>query len=422
MTLQSTPDPDGTTPGGKIFRGWYLVAAVFAVLTASSGVTVYSMSVYLHAFVSEGRFPITLVSFASGAFAMAGALSGAFVGRLLERHDVRRVMTAGCVSMVAAFLALPWIGDAIGLCLFYLVLGLGYGATSQIPCTTLVTRWFTRSRSTAMSIAATGNSFGAIVLVPPVAMLVQCQGLDGAAPWLALALAMVVLPLTWGVLRSWPHEVGLAPLGQGQAPVGRATVTPEAAYRAAARSRYFRGVNVAFMLGMAAHVGGQTHLFNRLLGGGQAQGLASAAIATMAFASVLGRAPAMWLLARVSNRVFMAVLLALQGFALWGCGLTDHPVALLVCIAGYGATLGNLVTSQSLILAEAFGVTAYARLYGVSRVWTVPGVFLGPGLMGLLYQQSGSYRLSYLMIGTVSLAGLIAVWWARKPPAEVSVR
>lgn len=418
MTLQSASDPEGARSGGKVFHGWYLVAVVFVVLTATSGLTVYSMSVYLHAFVAEGRFPITLVSFASGGFSVGGALTGAFVGRLLEHRDVRLVMTAGCALMACAFLALPWIGDAIGLSLFYLVLGVGYGATGQVPCTTLVTRWFTSRRSTAMSVAATGNSFGAIVLVPPVAMLVQVLGLDGAAPWLALALAIGVLPLTWGVLRSWPRELGLAPLGHEQATVGGAPVAPAVAYRVAARSRYFRGTNVAFMLGMAAQIGGQTHLFNWLLHDGHTQGFASAAIAAMAFASILGRAPAVWLLARVSNRTFVAVLLALQGFALWGCGLVDHPVALLACIATFGATLGNLVTSQSLLLAEAFGVVSYARLYGLSRVWTVPGVLLGPGLMGLLYQQSGSYRLSYLMIGTVSLAGLLAVWWARAPSRQ----
>ena len=399
-------------PGQGVFYGWYVVAAVFVLFTAASGLTTYGLSIYLHAFVAEGRFSIEQVSFASGAFSAAGGLVGAVVGRLLDRWDVRWVITAGAALMLAAVLSLPWVRSLPALYAFYIVMGVGYGTAALIPGTTLIARWFSDRRSTALSIAATGNSFGAVTLVPPAALLVAQLGLDGASSWIALALALGTLLPTWLVLRSWPRDKGCAALGEAPSS-GQGAPTPPAAsaeaYRRAVGTRYFKGVCIAFMLGMAAHMGGQAHLFNRLMEQGVGTGFASLAISAMAASSVFARFGAVWALRRMSTRNFMALLLGVQGLALWGCGLGEHPAWLLACILLFGSTLGNFVTVQSLVLAEAFGVAAYARLYGTSRVWGVPGALLGPGVMGWIYQQTGDYLGAYLMIGAVSLAGIAAL-------------
>src|SRR5690606_19671442 len=142
-------------------------------------------------------------------------------------------------------------------------------------------------RSTAMTIASTGNSFGAIVLTPPVAMLIAALGFDGASPWLALAMALGILPLTWLVLRSWPRELDMAPAG-GDAvePKAASTADGDAVFSAALRSRYYWAACAAFLLGMAATVGGQTHLFNLMMLREPDAARAGAAVAVMAGASV----------------------------------------------------------------------------------------------------------------------------------------
>ena len=85
-----------------LFRPWAIVAAVFVVFTVSSGLTIYSLSVYLHAFVASGRFTIEEASLASSTFMAAGGLVAFGVGRLVDRHDVRLVMSGGTAMMVAA--------------------------------------------------------------------------------------------------------------------------------------------------------------------------------------------------------------------------------------------------------------------------------------------------------------------------------
>ncbi|MEZ5726719.1 MAG: MFS transporter [Burkholderiaceae bacterium] len=400
-----------------MFYGWWVVWGTFALMAVCAGTAVYGVSVLLHAFVDEGRFDLGQASFAAGLFSIASGMVGVVVGRLLERVDIRLVMTGGVLIMASSLGLLPLVRDPLTLSCFFLAFGIGFGTAAIVPSTTIIARWFTRQRASAMSIAATGNSVGAIVVTPVVVWLIASRGIDGASPWLAVLLLATSLPVIWGVLRSSPAARGLEPLG-GATELDRAT-TPQAvaqAHARASRTRFFRLGLVALILAMGAHVGGQAHLFNLLMERGAGGELASAALALMAGASVAARFPAVIALERMSPRGFMIVLMAIQALALVGVGLAASPVALAIGIAAYGATIGSFMTGLSLLLVDAFGVAVYARLYGLARVWLSLGVLLGPGLMGWLHQHAGGYGPAYLAVAALSLAGALTQWAAGPAP------
>ncbi|MCO5119701.1 MAG: MFS transporter [Burkholderiaceae bacterium] len=399
-------------------RPWAIVAAVFVIFTVSSGLTIYCLSVYLHAFVDSGRFTIEEASFASSTFMAAGGLVAFAVGRLVDRHDVRLVISGGTFLMTAALLAVPWIDTLARLFAFHIVLGIGFGAAALLPGTTVVARWFVTGRSTAMTVAATGNSVGAIVLTPPVAMLIAALGFDGASPWLALVMALGILPLTWLVLRSWPADLGLAPVGGTGVPKPAAPDDGDAVFRAALRSRYYWAACAAFLLGMAATVGGQTHLFNLMMLREPDAARAGTAIALMAGASVAARFVAIWLLARMSNHAFVILLLVTQAIALAGIGMAQGDAALFVSIVFFGATIGNFITVQSLLITEAFGTAAYARIYGLSRVISTFGVLFGPSIMGVLQSARQDYVGAFVVAGALALAGAGAMALAGPMPTS----
>ncbi len=95
----------------------------------------------------------------------------------------------------------------------------------------------------------------------------------------------------------------------------------------------------------------------------------------------------------------------------------DAPVWLLLAgVVAFGATIGNFITTHSLLLAQAFGVAAYPRLYGLARVISVAGVLCGPGLMGVLYKHQHSYAGAFMAAGLVSLLGGLALAAAGRDP------
>ena len=79
----------------RLFPGWYVVASVFMVLSATSGLIFYGLAVYLDALTDEQGFSTTSVSLATSIFFVVGGVSGRVIAPLIERHDIRLVIGAG---------------------------------------------------------------------------------------------------------------------------------------------------------------------------------------------------------------------------------------------------------------------------------------------------------------------------------------
>ena len=78
----------------------------------------------------------------------------------------------------------------------------------------------------------------------------------------------------------------------------------------------------------------------------------------------------------------------------------------------FGITVGNLLMMQPLLMAEAFGLLAYARIFSLSQMMMTLGYAFGPAGMGALYEWAGGYQAPYLFIAGSSLVALTLIWAA----------
>ena len=87
-------------------------------------------------------------------------------GWLSDRWDTQRVVMGGGVILG---LALALTGHVSSLAQYYFcfgILGAAGIAAMLIPSTTIVTRWFVRSRGTAMGVLSAGGPGSAVVFTP----------------------------------------------------------------------------------------------------------------------------------------------------------------------------------------------------------------------------------------------------------------
>ena len=238
----------------RIYYGWYVVAALFVMLTVASGLAFYNLSVYMNALVVAYGFPVGAVSSATALFFVSSGFAGLLAGRLIQRFDPRWTIALGGVLGAGALLALGRVTELWQLYLVYALFGAGHACASLVPATTLVTRWFDRQRSIALSVASTGLSIGGVLLTPASAALIGNLGLEMAMPRLALLWFLGIVPVTMLVVRGRPGTT----TGSG----GAAAVASGWAYADAIRSRFFALVTAAWVLAMLAQVGGIAHLFN----------------------------------------------------------------------------------------------------------------------------------------------------------------
>ncbi len=68
----------------------------------------------------------------------------------------------------------------------------------------------------------------------------------------------------------------------------------------------------------------------------------------------------------------------------------------------FGVTVGNLLMMQPLMLAEAFGLKAYGRIYSFNQLFMTAGVAVGPAAVGLLYEWLGGYGVAFLVMAAAS--------------------
>ncbi|MEM8769771.1 MAG: MFS transporter [Pseudomonadota bacterium] len=392
-----------------IYRGWYVVAGLFCVLTVSSGFGFYNLSVYMNVLAAETGFSVSELSFAVSLFFIIGGVSGMWVAALLERFDVRLVMLAGALLAGVTLGASGHVTALWQLYVLYLLFGIGNSGVSIVTSTTLVTRWFPgRNRSVALSVASTGLSMGGVLLTPLSARLFNDFGVPAVMPWLGAAFFLLMVPVILAVLRPRPTSQ------EGTADPGILSIGWS--YGDAIRSRFFRLLTAAYVLCMGAQVGGIAHLYNRAEG---EVGYAVAAMAVQALTimSILCRLLGGVIVTRVPIRVFTLGNLLGQATGLALIAAADTESMILLGAALFGGTVGNLLMLHPLWLAEAFGVKDYARIFSLSNALTVLGVAGGPVALGLLYDYL-DYQLAYGAAASASLLAMLVMISAGPTPAE----
>jgi MFS family permease len=231
-----------------------IVATLGTVLAIAVGISFYGVSVYLEAPThGPDGFPLATASAATGAFLFVAGIAGVGVGvaALLARLDARWVISVGADLAAAALLVLGHARSPAQLLLAYSCLGAGFAATSTIPASTVITRWFPRRRALALSLVFTGLPIGGALLTPPIAALVRSLGVAGAAPWLAGTYVVGVVPVTVAFLRPAPRPQGDGP-GGAVVPAGEEA---GATARHAVRTGWFWAATTALMLACTAAFG-----------------------------------------------------------------------------------------------------------------------------------------------------------------------
>src|SRR6202051_4438346 len=224
-------------PNPRIFYGWFVVSAAFAVTFVGFGCA-YTFSAFVEVLQRDfdaSRGSVSLV------FSLAGFLYfglGILSGPLADRFGSRRLAVAG---MILTGLGLAAASLAHSLTEIYVAYGLGVGlgvGCAYVPAIGAVQRWFVRRRGFASGLAVSGIGVGTLVMPPLASLLIETLGWRGA--YLVLgALAAVVGGGLALLIENDPRDRGLGPDGDPP-PSAAQPAQPEGhLVRDAIRSRRF---------------------------------------------------------------------------------------------------------------------------------------------------------------------------------------
>ena len=178
-------------------------------------------------------------------------------------------------------------------------------------------------------------------------------------------------------------------------------------------------MGIGYIFLMMAQVGGIAHQYG--LAREQLDEAATAlAVAILPMASIVGRLAGGWIVERFGTRGFAIAVMTLQGLALALLAGGFSVFTLCLGLFLFGATVGNLLMLQPLIIAEAFGVKDYPRIFSLNSLMTSWGTAAGPALLGYVYAAHHLYALPYVCAAAVAMLGLVFYVAGGRPPTATA--
>jgi MFS family permease len=389
----------------RLFRGWIVVWAAFALLFVGFG-NAYTFASFFDALAAEfaaSRGSLSLV------FSVAGFLYfalGAVSGPLSDRFGPRRVIGAGVV-ITALGLILAGLARSLPEVLLAYAAGIGIGVGFiYVPSVGVVQRWFVRRRGEASGLAVTGIGLGTILMPPLAAWLIAAIGWRASYVMLGIGTLLLGLAAT-ALTEASPAARGLAPDGDPVAPATAAPTTGFTLREAMRRPLYWSlyGLYVVFGFGLFVPF---VHLVPYAQDHGVDRAAAILLFTLLGIGSTLGRIFLGGPADRFGRkRGLMCLFIGMAAMQLWWLG-AERFWSLAVYALIYGACYGGFVALVPALTIDYFGPKSAGGVIGVLYTSVAIGTLIGPAYAGFAFDISGSYALS---IGTAAACALVAAIW-----------
>ena len=400
----------------KIYYGWIMLFAIALMTFASSGsrfsfgVFVIPMSEELH----WGRDQLALA--ASLNLILAGLLRP-LVGLMADRYGSKVIAMTGVALGGGALLLTSFARELWQFYLAYgVLLAIGYSFTSPVTVTTLVSQWFVKRRSLAMSIGSTGTSLGELVTVPLAMLAVITVGWDNAFRVIAGFMLVIVLPVGFFLLYNRPSDKGLEPFGfvPGEA-ASRRMSSVALTLREAARTGDFWRLSLGFFVCGFTMSFASTHFVPFAMDMGFEQMAAANALGMVGAFALGGGLTAGFLGDRFPRKNVLATVYLLRGLAFAILlQARDLPTLYLGSfVLGISWTSTGALTSA--ISADKFGLKHLGTIYGTMFTIMPIGTGIGAYLGGVIYELRHGYELTLIMSALAGLIAAVVVFGVTEP-------
>jgi len=410
----------------RVFYGYWIVVATFFFAFIFSGCGFYSFSLFVIPLQADlgwdrGEIMATLTF-----FFLVGGITAPFIGRVVDRYGVRRVMTAGALVAGLGFTLLSLVNDLWHFYGSYVIIGLGMAGTGMVPTTFVVSNWFKKKRGTAIGIMSAGIGAGGLALAPLTGGYL-IPNFGWRVTYLVLAvLVWALIPLALFVIKTKPSDMGLYPDdGQDSEVVTEAEVPALASgglsSRVAIRTSTFWLIAVSFLAFGISEVGILQNEVPYLEDIGFSAAMAAGVHGVVGLWSTIGKFGFGWLCDRIQAKYACAIGLALQlvgTIVLMNVRLTS-PVAIIwlyTFLMGFG--VGNWLPTMSMLISTNFGLVAYGAIFGMISLTQSLGAATGPLVAGYMYDASGSYRWVFILLGVSYAISMLSILAVRRPKSS----
>ena len=410
----------------KPHYAWIVLGITFVVLLTSAAIRA-TPGVLIVPFEHEFGWSRATISVAISTNLLLYGLMGPFSAGFINRYGPRRIMAVssfmiGLGSLATIGMKQPW--ELVAL--WGVLVGTGTGMIAVVMGATVVQRWFHVHRGLALGLLTASSATGQLVFLPLLAKLVVGSGWRWAVVAIS-AVALIIAPIAFWVMRDRPQDKGLRPLGlpaTTHVPVpiaGNPFVAAMSALRMASRSREFWILAGSFFVCGASTNGlVGTHLIPACMDHGIPEVQAAGLLAMMGIFDLFGTTGSGWLSDRFDNRLLLLTYYGLRGLALLYLpfGFVSEGHGLTVFAVFYGLDWIATVPPTVALTRQAFGAEKAGLVFGWILASHQIGAALAASFAGFIRTFEGSYDYAFTIAGILCMISAVGILFAAKSPSK----
>ncbi len=392
---------------------WLVVAASSVGLFLHFGsLLVNAFGVMLTSLCDEFKWSRGEVSLGFTLATLTAMLTMPLTGWLTDRFGARKPILICTTVFGALYASLALLTPHLWhLFLIFLLLGLVGPGTSAVPHASLISRWFTERRGLALGVAMSGTALGGVIWPWATQKLLGNFGWRNAYAISGGAVLLVAIPLMLLLLKDPPAAERKAE-----------QVSNDNQANGLTRREALRGsllwllLGAFFVISMSIQAC-MIHLVPLLKDRGMTPNSAALVASVMGVAGMIGRLGMGYLLDRLpAERVpTLAFGVVAAGIFLLFGGATGFGAYIAAALIGFG--YGSESATIPFLVSRYFGLRSFGEIYSYLFVTVPLGGALGPALMGMGYDRTGSYQLVLLLCGVATVIAALLLLRLKSYPS-----
>jgi MFS family permease len=400
ISLKKEDQVDSSPP---LFSYAYLITAICFSIQALGVGTYISFGVFFNPLMEEFGWSRAAIAGASSTAFFSMGIFGVIIGRLNDSFGPRRLMSVAALLLGLGCVLMGRLTTLSELYLYYgVIFGMGLSAIDVIALTTIA-RWFSHRRGFMTGIVKVGTGAGQFAMPLAASGLILLYGWRWTIAIMG-SVVTVILVLMAQLLYRDPGALGL----KSKPVTGSSNFAAPATGPSLPLSRVFGTVQfwticlVNLFLVFCLMVI-MLHIVPHVRDSGIPPIQAAGVLSTIGAVSMLGRFVSGLVIDKRGSKTVMGVcFLLLLGDLVW-LQFAHRLWMLYLFGVIYGLAHGGFFTAISPLVAEWFGIHSHGTLFGIVVCFGTTGGAVGPLLAGHLFDLSGSYHSTFLILTAMAL-------------------
>jgi len=395
------------------FKGWQMVYTGMMMEFSVVGFIFYCFPLMFSALERDLGATQSQLSGALSLWFISSAVASIFLGRLLDKFSIKKIMMIGGVIFSLGLFSISFIQSSFSLLLIYAtLLAIGGPALGNLSVTKLVANWFESNAGMALGIAAIGISFSGVVLPILVDPLIEMIGWRNVYMVFGLIVIFLLIPTVRYLVIDTPEEIGQYKDNLPDQPVLDSS-QDLMEIKDFFKHGIFWIISLAFAFQFLAMGGVLLHLPLH----SENQGFLETwtvlgfpikqtvfAYSFAAFGGVVGKVFFGYLVDRLNPNIPVMIMMAMQSIGIFGLTLVDNYLVFTIFCFIFGLGFGGAMVLLSACFLKAFGSQNLGSVRGVSALLIVPVQPIGMVLVGTAFDLN-LYLESFLLMGAITLIG-----------------